>query len=36
VLMALGGGFLAWNGAGRPSPRAAWSALQRWRRLHAR
>jgi uncharacterized membrane protein YdjX (TVP38/TMEM64 family) len=36
VLMALGGGFSAWNGAGRPSPRAAWSALQRWRRLHAR
>jgi uncharacterized membrane protein YdjX (TVP38/TMEM64 family) len=31
VLMALGGGFLAWNGAGRPSPRSVWSALRRWR-----
>ena len=31
VVMALGGGFLAWNGAGRPSPRAVWSALRRWR-----
>ena len=29
--MGLGGGLLAWNGAGRPSPRAVWSALRRWR-----
>ena len=34
VVMALGGGFLAWNGAGRPSPRAVWRAL--WRRRSAR
>ncbi len=31
VVMALGGGFLAWHGAGRPSPRALWAALRRWR-----
>jgi uncharacterized membrane protein YdjX (TVP38/TMEM64 family) len=31
VVMALAGGFLAWNGAGRPSPRAVWRALRRWR-----
>jgi uncharacterized membrane protein YdjX (TVP38/TMEM64 family) len=31
LVMGLGGGFLAWNGAGRPSPRAAWRALRRQR-----
>ena len=31
VLMALGGAFLAWHGAGRPSPRALWATLRRWR-----
>jgi uncharacterized membrane protein YdjX (TVP38/TMEM64 family) len=28
VVMGLGGGFLVWNGAGRPSPRAAWRVLR--------
>jgi uncharacterized membrane protein YdjX (TVP38/TMEM64 family) len=31
VVMGFGGGLLAWNGAGRPSPREVWSALRRWR-----
>jgi hypothetical protein len=31
VAMGLAGGFLAWNGAGRPPPRAIWRALRRWR-----
>jgi uncharacterized membrane protein YdjX (TVP38/TMEM64 family) len=30
VAMGLAGGFLAWNGAGRPPPRAIWRALRRW------
>jgi uncharacterized membrane protein YdjX (TVP38/TMEM64 family) len=29
VVMGLAGGFLAWNGAGRPSPRAVWRAVRR-------
>jgi uncharacterized membrane protein YdjX (TVP38/TMEM64 family) len=32
VVMGLGGGLLAWNGAGRPSPRALWRMLQKRRR----
>jgi uncharacterized membrane protein YdjX (TVP38/TMEM64 family) len=31
VAMGLAGGFLAWNGAGRPPPRAIWHALRHWR-----
>ena len=31
VAMGLAGGFLLWNGAGRPPPRAIWRALRRWR-----
>lgn len=31
VLMGLAGALLAWNGAGRPPPRAIWQAVQRWR-----
>jgi uncharacterized membrane protein YdjX (TVP38/TMEM64 family) len=30
VAMGLAGGFLVWNGAGRPPPRAIWRALRRW------
>lgn len=30
VAMGLAGAFLAWNGAGRPLPRAIWRALRRW------
>ena len=36
VVMGLGGGLLAWNGAGRPSPRSVWSALRRWRSARGR
>jgi uncharacterized membrane protein YdjX (TVP38/TMEM64 family) len=32
VVMGLGGGLLAWNGAGRPSPRVLWRMLQKRRR----
>jgi uncharacterized membrane protein YdjX (TVP38/TMEM64 family) len=31
VAMGIAGAFLAWNGAGRPPPRAIWRALRRWR-----
>ena len=31
ILMGLAGALLAWNGAGRPPPRAMCRALQRWR-----
>jgi uncharacterized membrane protein YdjX (TVP38/TMEM64 family) len=27
-VMAIGGGFLAWNAAGRPAPRAVWRAVR--------
>jgi uncharacterized membrane protein YdjX (TVP38/TMEM64 family) len=31
VVMGITGALLAWNGAGRPPPRAVWRALRRWR-----
>jgi uncharacterized membrane protein YdjX (TVP38/TMEM64 family) len=34
VVMGVVGGFLTWNGAGRPSPRAVWRAV--WRALRRR